>query len=222
MQHAGTGNSRDRQPLNRERVLTAAVELADELGLEALTMRRLSARLGFEVMALYNHIVNKDDLIDGMIDQVYAEIELPPESTELRQALRQRAMSARSALVRHPWAIPLMESRPSPGPANLRHHDSMLGHLRRAGFTIESAVNAYWVLDSYIYGFALQESSLPTSESEDFADSTKDIIDKMPSNDYPHLTEVGIRLSTSGYNPADEFEVGLDLILGGLERLHRG
>jgi AcrR family transcriptional regulator len=150
-----------RTPLNRDRVLRAAVALADENGIGSLSMRKLGEALGVEAMSLYNHVASRGDLLDGMIDLVFGEIGLPPGGAGWKTAMRQRALSARQALSRHPWAIGLMESRSTPGPATLRHHDAVLGSLRQAGFPVALAAHAFSVLDSYIYGFALQEASLP-------------------------------------------------------------
>src|ERR1700749_5007350 len=150
-----------RIPLNRERVLAAAVCLADGNGDESLTMRRPGQAVGVKAMSIYNHVASKEDLLDGMINVVFNEIELPSRGDSWQAAMRQRAISIRTVLSRHRWAIGLMESRTSPGPATLRHHDAVLGCLRDAGFSVELAAHAYSVLDSYIYGFALQERGLP-------------------------------------------------------------
>src|SRR5215472_9097154 len=147
--HAGA----HRAPLSRDRVLRAAVALADTGGISSLSMRKLGEALGVEAMSLYNHVASKGDLLDGMIDVVFGEIDLPPGDVDWKSAMRQRAISVREALRRHPWAIGLMESRTSPGPATLRHHDAVLGCLRGAGFSIEMTAHAYSLLDSYIYGF---------------------------------------------------------------------
>ena len=125
-----------RLPWTRERVLRAAIDLADERGIESLSMRRLSQELGGAPMSLYNHVANKEDLLDGMIDVVFSEIELPSEEGSWKTAMRQRAISIRTVMSRHPWAIGLMESRTSPGPATLRHHDAVIGSLRDAGFSV--------------------------------------------------------------------------------------
>ncbi|HEX9335840.1 MAG TPA: TetR/AcrR family transcriptional regulator C-terminal domain-containing protein, partial [Pseudonocardiaceae bacterium] len=154
-------NAESRARLNRDRVLRAAIALADANGIESLTMRKLGVELGVEAMSLYNHVANKSDLLDGMIDIVFTEIDLAAGDIGWRAAMRRRAISAREVLSHHRWAIGLMESRNTPGPATLRHHDAVLGTLRRAGFSVELAAHAYSALDSYIYGFALQEPSLP-------------------------------------------------------------
>ena len=208
-----------RPPLSRDRVLRAAVALADESGIEALSMRKLGEALGVEAMSLYNHVANKSELLDGMVDAVFGEIDLPSVDAEWTTAMRQRAISARAALRRHRWAIGLMESRRSPGPATLRHHDAVLGCLRRAGFSIELTAHAYALLDSYIYGFALQEASLPFEGPEETAEVAREILAQFSLDAYPYLTELAVEhVLKPGYDYGDEFEIGLDLILDGLER----
>jgi AcrR family transcriptional regulator len=208
-----------RTPLSREQVLRAAVALADRSGIEALTMRRLAQELGVEAMSLYNHIANKDDILDGIIDLVFDEIELPTGEAGWKPAMRQRAISARQALHRHPWATGLMESRRTPGPANIGHHDAVLGILRNAGFPIELAAHAYSLLDSYIYGFALQEASLPFQTPQETAEVAQEIMAAFPADAYPHLAEIATEHALRpGYDYGDEFLYGLDLILDGLER----
>ncbi len=220
---ATTGRGR----LDRDRVLRAAVARADVGGIGSLTMRRLGEDLGVEAMSLYNHVANKGDLLDGMIDIVFGEIDLPTEEAGWRTAMRRRAISAREVLARHPWAIGRMESRATPGPATLRHHDTVLGILRTAGFSVTLAAHAYSALDSYIYGFALQEPSLPfdagpnsgQDAGPDTAKLTREIMARFTSGQYPHLTELAVEhVLQPGYDYADEFEYGLDLILDGLER----
>ena len=209
-----------RAPLSRDRVLRAAVAFADESGIASLTMRKFGEALGVEAMSLYNHVANKDELLDGMVDLVFSEIDLPPRGVDWKTAMRQRAVSARQALARHRWAIGLMESRTSPGPATLRHHDAVIGSLRGAGFSIEMAAHAFSVLDSYIYGFALQEANLPFGTAEETAEVAQMILAQLPADEYPHLTELTVgHVLQPGYDYGDEFEFGLDLILDGLERV---
>jgi AcrR family transcriptional regulator len=208
-----------RQPWTRRRVLRAAIDLADNGGIEALSMRRLSHELGGAPMSLYNHVTNKEDLLDGMIDVVFSEIELPSVEDSWRTAMRQRAISIRSILSRHPWAIGLMDSRTSPGPATLRHHDAVIKCLRDAGFSIELAAHAFSALDSYIYGFALQERSLPFPTAEQTAERAHAMLAQFPADDYPHLAELTIEhVLQPGYDYGNEYEFGLDLILDGLEK----
>jgi AcrR family transcriptional regulator len=221
-----TAKARDtrprRTPLNRERVLRAAIALADERGLEELTMRKLAKELGVEAMSLYNHVANKHDLLDGMVDIVFSEIEAPSPSGDWKAELRKRAISTRDALNRHRWAIGEMEGRTNHGPANLHLHDAVLGCLRAAGFSIEMTVHAYSVQDAYIYGFALQESDMSSKTPEDFAAEAHRQMREYEAvlADYPHLVEVvGGYVAESGYDYDTEFLFGLDVILDSLERL---
>jgi AcrR family transcriptional regulator len=208
-----------RPALTRERVLRAAMALADRDGVRSLSMRKLAQELGVEAMSLYHHVANKDDILDGLIDLVFAEIDLPSGGDGWRAAMRQRAISAREVLRRHPWATGLMESRSTPGPANLRHHDAVLGILRTAGFSVELAAHAYSLLDSYIYGFALQEAGLPFSTPEETAEVAQSIMAQFPADQLPHLTEIAVEhVLQPGYDYGNEFLFGLDLILDGLER----
>ena len=202
--------------LSRDQVLRAAVGLADEGGIDALSMRKLGQALGVEAMSLYNHVKGKPDLVDGMIDIVFSEIGLPADGSGWKQAMRERAVSARQVLGRHRWAIGLMESRQSPGPATFRHHEAVLSCLRAAGFSVELTAHAYSLLDSYIYGFALQEASLPFSSGDAAAD---EIAGHMPASEYPRLAEIAaVHILQPGYQYGDEFEIGLDLILEALDR----
>jgi len=209
-----------RTPLSRERVLGAAVLLADEDGLESLTMRELGLRLGVEAMSLYNHVANKDDLLDGMVDLVVGEIDLPADAVGWREAMRRRAISARSVFSRHPWASGLIDSRVSSGPARMRYLDWVLGTLRRAGFTLEMAARAFAILDSYIYGFGRQQ--LNTSAGGDLKpeEMAAAFLRALPADEYPYLREIAVgQAMGSGYDESADFDFGLDLILDGLERL---
>jgi AcrR family transcriptional regulator len=212
---AKSSRTEARTRLSRERVLRAAVNFADENGVATLSMRKLGETLGVEAMSLYNHVANKDELLDGMVDVVFGEIDLPPGDSHWKTAMRQRAVSAREVLGQHHWAIGLMESRTTPGPATLRHQDAVLGCLRGAGFSIALTAHAYSLLDSYVYGFALQEASLPF----DTAAALPDISRQFSAEEYPHLAELAVEhVFQPGYEHGDEFEIGLDLILHGLER----
>jgi AcrR family transcriptional regulator len=211
-----------RTPLNRERVLRAAIALADERGAQELTMRKLAKELGVEAMSLYNHVANKDDLLDGMIDLVFGEIEPPSPGGDWKAELRKRAISTRDALNRHRWAIGEMEGRTDHGLSNLRLHDAVLGCLRAAGFSIEMTVHAYSVQDAYIYGFALQQSDMASETPEDFAaEAQRQMHDYAAALvDFPHLVEVvGGHVAESGYDYEAEFLFGLDVILDRLEQL---
>ncbi len=208
-----------RVPLSRQRALHVAVALADAGGIGSLTMRKLAQELGVEAMSLYHHVANKDDILDGMVDIVFGEIDLPPTSTDWKTAMHRRAHSARTALSRHPWAISLMESRTAPGPATLRHHDAVIGCLRHAGFSIEMTAHAYSLLDSYIYGFAHQQINLPFDTAEETKEIADAILHQLPADEYPHLIELTTEhVLQPGYDYGNEFEFGLDLILDGLER----
>ncbi|HKW71723.1 MAG TPA: TetR/AcrR family transcriptional regulator C-terminal domain-containing protein [Candidatus Dormibacteraeota bacterium] len=213
-----------RPPLTKELVLSAALRLADEGGLEAVTMRRLGQALGCEAMSLYNHVANKEEVLDGLVDLVYGEIELRCEGRDWKAAMRRRALSARDALIRHRWAIALMESRTHPGPANLGHHDAVLRCLREAGFSVEMAAHAYSALDSYIYGFALQQAALPFDTGDQAAVVADSIMGEFRKAGfaYPYLAEIATEhVMKPGYSYAAEFEYGLDLLLEGLSRESR-
>ena len=207
-----------RPVLTPQRVIAAAVQLADAIGVDALTIRKLAAELDVKPMTIYHHVSNKEAIIDGMVDVVFDEIDLPPTDLDWKQAIRRRAASAREVLARHPWAAPLMESRTSPGPATLRHHDAVLGCLRAGGFSLEMTAHAYAVIDAYVYGFALQEASLPATAGDEMADLAQSMSAAMPAGEYPHLVEFTTEhVLRPGYDFGREFDFGLDLILDGLE-----
>jgi AcrR family transcriptional regulator len=208
-----------RIPLWRDRVLRAAVTCADEAGLDGLTMRHLAQVLDVAPMALYRHVASKDDLVDGMIDIVFGEIELPDGEGHWTVWMRQRAVAVRAALTRHPWAIGLMESRRRPGPATLRHHDAVIGSLRSAGLSIVMAAHAYSLMDAYIYGFAMNQASLPGDRGMETSDVAAGMAEQFEAEEYPHLAEFTFQhLMRPGYDFGDEFEFGLDLVLDGLDR----
>lgn len=208
-----------RPNLNREKVLRAAVAMADEGGRGAPSVRALAKRLGVEAMSLYHHFRNKDLILDGMVDLVFEEVDLPDEGTGWRTAMRGRAESVRAALVRHPWALGLLDSRTSPGPATLRRHDAAIGRLRSGGFSVAGAAHALSVLDGYTYGFVLQQLSLPFAAPDGAGDVAGAMLEEMPRDAYPHLAEmIGELALKPGYTYTDEFETGLELILDGLGR----
>ncbi len=208
-----------REPLTRERVLRAALKLADQGGLDALSMRKLGQDLGVEAMALYYHFANKDEVIDGIVDLVFAEIHLPIAGAPWKGEMRRRAISVRDTLLRHRWAIGLMEARAHPGLANLRHHDAVIGNLRAAGFDSPMVAHAYSVLDGYIYGFALTKMNLPFTSDDMVADMAQTMLEPFPFDEFPNLAAfVTEHIMQPGYDFGDEFEYGLDLILDGLER----
>jgi AcrR family transcriptional regulator len=213
-------STQKRMPLNRQRALRAAIELADERGLDALSMRNLAAQLGVVPMALYRHVVNKEDLLDGMVETVYGELDVPTR-VGWRATMRQRATAMREALRRHPWAVELMETT-SPGPANLHYHHAGIGCLReQAGLPIRTAIDAYNLIDSYVYGFALQEKTLPSDITAAAETRRLDLTTADPSfaSRFPYLIEIAEELGTSGYDYTAQFERGLELVLDGIERL---
>jgi AcrR family transcriptional regulator len=215
-------SSKPRAPLNRERVLRTAVTLADERGVGELTMRKLAKELGVEAMSLYNHVANKGDLLDGMIDIVFGEIKPPAAGGDWKAELRKRAVSTREALLRHSWAVGEMEGRTGHGPSNLTVHDAVLGCLRAAGFSIEMTIHAMSVQDAYIYGFALQQTDMSSDTPEDFAaEAQRQMVDYADAlAEYPNLVEVvGGHVARAGYDFDAEFLFGLDVILDGLDRL---
>lgn len=208
-----------RARLTRDRVLRTAIGLADGEGIERLTMRKLGVELGVEAMSLYNYVSNKEDLLHGMIDAVFAEIELPSPADDWKTALRKRSLSVRDMLSRHPWANGLMDSGTNPGPATLRHHDRVLGTFRNGGFSIPMTAHAFSVLDAYIYGFAKQEKGLPFDSGEQAAAMAEVMLAHLPADEYPYLAELTSQhVLKPGYDYADEFTFGLDLVLDGLEK----
>jgi AcrR family transcriptional regulator len=215
--------------LSKERVFRAAVDLADREGLESTAMRRLADDLDVGVMSLYYYVSSKDELIRGMVDIVFAEIELPPRDVDWKTAMRRRALSTREALNRHRWAVGFMESQEMPGAASIRLHDAVLGCLREAGFSIEMTIQAYSVLDAYIYGFALQEKTVPFEDAEGAAAVAQDQVRELETlaeegqfatlaEEFPYLAEVVAgHVAKVGYDFGQAFEYGLDLILDALE-----
>ncbi|WP_433727969.1 TetR/AcrR family transcriptional regulator [Actinoplanes sp. CA-051413] len=208
-----------RVPLSRERVLNGALAVADAEGVDSLTMRLLADHLGVKPMALYHHVANKSEIIDGIVDLVFSEIELPSTSGGWRSEMKRRACSARHVLKRHPWSIALLQSRTHPGPATLRHHNAVIGTLRGAGFSVAMTAHAYALLDSYIYGFALSEASLPINGPETVAEVAGSMMLQYLAEDYPHLSEFSTEhILQPGYDFGQEFEFGLELVLDGLTR----
>lgn len=206
--------------LSKQRVVAEAVRLADLEGVDGLSMRRLATALGAGAMSLYHYVANKDELLDAMVDVVFGEIELPSTELDWQSTMRRQALSAREVLARHPWATPLMESRTTPGPANLRHREAFTACLRRAGFSVVMATHANWLLNSYVYGHALQEANLPFDTADELAEMTADVyLPQLPPEQFPYLNESAAALVASDYDPADEFLFGLDLILSALEPL---
>jgi AcrR family transcriptional regulator len=182
-------------------------------------MRDVSAALGVVPMALYRHVRNKDDLVDGIVDLVFLEIPLPVGAGGWKTAMRDRSVALHEALLRHRWAVGLMESRLNPGPATLRHHDAVLGCLRAAGFSLDETAHVYSLIDSYVYGFAQTQLTLPFSTPDDVVDVAQAMLAPFPAGTYPHLAEfITDHAMQPGYAYANEFLYGLDLILDGIER----
>ena len=214
-----TDRQQARPRLSRERVLEAAVSLADANGIDALSMRRLGEQVGVEAMSLYKHVANKDDLLDAMVDSVFAEIDQAAGEPDWRAAVRRRAVSVRAVLARHPWAVPLMQSRANPGPSTLSHLDALIGVLRGAGFSVVLTAHALSAVDAYVYGFAMQENALPFDTEERSTQVVQHILAAMPAERWPHLVELSREhVLQPGYDYGAEFEWGLDLVLDGLER----
>jgi AcrR family transcriptional regulator len=200
----------------------AALQLADERGIDSLTMRELGRRLGVEAMSLYNHVHNKEDLLDGILDLVVSEIDLPSGDVDWREAMQRRAVSAREAFARHPWASALIDSRESSGPERMRYFEWMIGTLRRAGFSVELALRAFSAIDSYVYGFGRQQLNMSAGEGDALPEEMAEaFLSAIPADEFPYLTEVTEYTLRGGYDDSADFEFGLGLILDGLERARR-
>jgi AcrR family transcriptional regulator len=208
-----------RLPLNRDRVLAAAVEIADERGVAAVTMREVASRLGVEAMSLYNHVTNKDDILDGMVDLVIEQVDLPSDVEGWREAMRCRAVSAHQVFGRHPWVPMLVDSRESSGPSRLRYFDWVLGTLMTAGFSVDGAARAFSLLDSYIYGFGIQQFNISADGDASTEEMAEAILAFIPVDKYPYLHRMASHAVESGYDAEADFNSGLDLILDGLERI---
>ena len=216
---SGTGRSRSRRPLNRERILLVATAIADEDGVDAVTMRAVASRLGVEAMSLYNHVAGKDDILDGMVDLVIRQVDLPADVEDWRDAMRRRAISAHQVFGRHPWAPPLLDSRQSSGPSRLRYYDWVLGTLMSAGFSVDGAGHAFSLLDSYIYGFAIQQSNFSAGGDASPEEMAEAILASIPVEEYPHLHRMASHAMQAGYDAETDFDFGLEIVLDGLERI---
>ncbi len=207
-----------RTPLSRERVLDGATSVADAGGLASLTIRSIAQELGVKPMSVYHYVGGKDEIIDGIVDRVFGEMELPTTQQDWRTEMQRRCVSARAVLRRHSWAIPLLQSRRSPGPATLRHLDAVIGCLRAAGFSLELTAHAYALIDSYVYGFAMSEASLPINGPETVSDVAESMMLQYLAADYPNLLEFTTgHILQPGYDFGLEFDYGLDLVLDALE-----
>ena len=213
-----TEEAATRAPVNRDRAVERALAVADGEGIEAVTMRRLARELGVEAASLYHHVSGKDEILDGLVDMVSAEIELPSRTDGWRPAIRQRAHNTRAVLRRHPWAVALMASRTTPGPATLRLLEAGIGYFREGGFSVEAAAHAISAVDSYVHGFVLQEVNLPFRDESELAAMTGAIMDQFPRADFPYLFELTIEhVLQPGYNYGNEFDVGLEVVLDGVD-----
>ncbi len=207
-----------RSPLTRERILRAAISLADEQGLDVLSMRSLGAALGVQAMSLYNHVANKDHLLDAMVDEIVAEIEGPSESDPWQEAMRKRAWSAHTTLLRHPWACALLMSRTNVGPAMLRYVDATIGCLWHGGFTLANAAHARNALDSFIYGFTLQELNFPFAKDQ-YPVVAAGYLPSLSAVQYPSMHALTTQVATRAFDGVHSLDFGLALLLEGLERV---
>jgi AcrR family transcriptional regulator len=209
-----------RIPLSRERVLSAAIALADEAGIESLSMRKLGQALGVEAMSLYNHVANKDEILNGIVDIVAGEIDLPPPGTDWKAALRRIALSAYEVLVKHPWAANLVLSASGISESRLQYMEAILGTLRRAGFSAEMTDHGYHALESHIMGFTLWEVGMNLGSREDLQRLASAFLERLSADEFPYLSEhVEQHLKPRRPDDEGEFAFGLDLILDGLERI---
>src|SRR3954451_17546574 len=204
-----------RASLSRDRILATALEFADTAGVDALTMRRLGDELGFEAMSLYRHVANKNDLLDGMLDLVLTEWQLPDADVDWIEAIRPSAISVHDALRRHRWSAQLLMTGSHIRPARLRYMNELLGTLSRAGFEAETTYHVYHLLDGFIFGFSLWEIAYTTIPLDD--EGVTNLMQSIPWDDYLHLTQHRDQHLTDGpHREVKAFEVGLDLLLDGL------
>jgi AcrR family transcriptional regulator len=209
-----------RAPLTRERVLRTALTIADEGGIESLSMRKLGQELGVEAMSLYHHVANKDDIIDGITETVLEEIEDPSWEGDWKAEIRRTAISSHEVFLRHRWACSLMMHRPRVSPARLGWMEALLRTLREAGFSADMTHHAYHALDSHITGFTLWQVNMPFETKAELVDLAEGFLREIPADEYPYIIEHAEQhLAPSSPDGATEFEFGLDLILDGLERL---
>lgn len=206
------------QSLNRDRILNTAIDLADNHGIDSLSMRKLAQQLGVKAMSLYNHVANKEDLIDGMVDIVASEIVLPQSGEDWKNAMRRRATSAHQVLLSHPWATMALVSRANVGPAMLRYVEATLGCLVEAGFSLVVADHVWNALDSHIYGFTLQKLNFPFDEAE-YAEAARQYVSMLPAETYPYLNRLTHHVMDGDYDGLHTFEFGLDLLLNSLDGL---
>jgi AcrR family transcriptional regulator len=219
------GNVSDRDgelqlPLSRERILRTALALADAGDIEAISMRKIALALGVQAMSLYNHVANKDDILDGIVDLVIGEIEVPDLTVDWKEAMRRRSISAHKVLLRHPWAAIVIMARVNVGPASLRYIDATIGCLVNAGFSWVNADRAWNAIDSHIYGFTLQALKFPF-QPEEYPEAAKGGLPFIPADQYPYMNALTIQVINREYDGICCFEFGLEMILEGLDRLLR-
>ena len=207
-----------RVPLDRARVLDAALAMADADGIAALSMRRLAQALGVEAMSLYNHVAHKEDLLDGLVERVASEIELPTSSLPWKDAMRRRALSAHAVLMRHPWATMLFVARMNIGPTMLMYVDRTIGCLREAGFSYPLADHAWNAIDAYVYGFTLQRLNFPLEPAE-YASAAAQFLPMVPAERFPYLRGMSEEVISGRHDGLQHLEQGLDLLLDGFERI---
>ena len=210
----------NKAPLNQERTLSVALAVADSEGIEAVTMRRLARELGVEAASLYHHVRGKEEILDGLVETVASKIELPKPSASWRQLISQRAHHTRATLRDHPWAVSLMASRTSPGPATLRLLETGIRYFREGGFSIVLAAHAISTVDSYVHGFVLQEVNLPFRDESQLAAMTGAIMETFPASEFPYLFELTLEhVLQPGYDYGQEFDSGLEVVLDGVAAL---
>lgn len=212
----------ERQPLDRERILRAAVAMADSEGIEALSMRKLGKALGVEAMSLYNHVANKEEVLQGIVDLIVEDIGPIDTQSPWQDSMRRRAVAMRQVFIKHPWALGLMEARREPGPTALAYCDSVLGVLARSGFSTRNAVRAFSLMDSYCYGFSIQEKSMPYGSPAEAMDATQQLLQQAYMAQFPYLTRTATCYMEGGFDYTQEFEAGLDLLLQALETWRTG
>jgi len=206
-----------RARLSRDRVLRGAMAVADAGGIASLTIRSIAQELGVKPMSVYHHVANKDAIIDGIVDLVFSEIDLPVPGRSWKPEIRRRSVSAREALARHPWAIQLLQSRTNPGPATMRHHNAVIGTLREAGFSVVKTAHAFALVDSYVFGFALSEAALPIHGPETVPEVAEQMMEAFDPAEYPYLVDFAVKhIVKPGYDFGAEFEYGLTRVLDAL------
>ncbi len=206
--------------MNRERTLEVALAVADSDGIEAVTMRRIARELGVEAASLYHHVSGKDQILDGLVDVVAAEIDVPGPAAHWREAVSDRAHHTRAVLLRHPWAVSLMASRTTPGPATLGLLESGIRSFREGGFSVRMAAHAISTVDSYVHGFVLQEVNLPFRGESELAAMTAEIMEQFPASEYPYLFEMTVEhVLQPEYDYGNEFDFGLAVVLNGVAAL---